>query len=131
MEGGGSEGAQTRAMTYCIVARDLAERLHVPLRRHFAADPSVEVVVERRASERRAGRARRVHAAGEAETERRSIRAEAGRRVADRRATALPVHLQAELPRKVRPFAERLVFIERCEPTTQQLEDRDTARLVM
>jgi hypothetical protein len=35
-----------------------------------------------------------------------------------------------ELPRKARDHAEQIVFFERLEPSTQALEDIDTARLV-
>ena len=42
-----------RTITYCVVAGDLVEELHEPLRRHWREDPSIEVIVERRASDRR------------------------------------------------------------------------------
>jgi len=35
-----------------------------------------------------------------------------------------------ELPRRARPYAERLVFVECAEPSDQQAEDIDTARIV-
>jgi RNA polymerase sigma-70 factor (ECF subfamily) len=126
----GSE--RTRAITYCLVPRDLADRLHEPLRRHFEDDPSVEVVVERRADERRAGEDRRA-ADAERPTDRRRVLGAAGRRVADRRATQVSAaaHPAAGLPRRLRAHADRLVFVERILPTSQQREDEDAARLVV
>jgi RNA polymerase sigma-70 factor (ECF subfamily) len=128
----GTKGAPTRAITYCVVPRDLASKLHDCLRRHFAADPSIEIVVEHRASERRMRAERRaVESPGAPAADRRRVRGALGRRVDDRRATALPVDAPALLPRKARPFVDRLAFCERLEPSTQELEDVDTARLVV
>jgi RNA polymerase sigma-70 factor (ECF subfamily) len=64
------------------------------------------------------------------ETERRLVRGTSGRRVSDRRAPTAAVDLPGILPRRLRAHVDRLAFVERLEPSTQQLEDRDTARLV-
>jgi RNA polymerase sigma-70 factor (ECF subfamily) len=114
---------------YCVVPRELAPKLHESLRRHFGEDRSVEVVVERRGSERRCAERRAEASRGSAAADRRRIRNSGGRRVADRRAALVAVEALA-LPRKARPYAERLVFVERIAPTTEQAEDVDTARLV-
>jgi RNA polymerase sigma-70 factor (ECF subfamily) len=130
MPGGEPTGAGTRTITYCVVPFDLAGRLHEPLRRHFAADPAVEVVVERRAVDRRSAEDRRGdEASPDSPLERRRIHAATGRRVADRRAPLIDV-VGPPLPRAARRHAERLVFVERLEPTELQAEDVDTARLV-
>jgi RNA polymerase sigma-70 factor (ECF subfamily) len=121
-----------RPVVYCLIPRDLAPRLHEQLRRHFARDPLVQVVVERRAEERRSGSDRRSAEAG-AEgraSERRRIRAVQGRRVAERRGALVAVDALGGLPRRARAHADRLVFVERIEPRSQVVEDADTARLV-
>jgi RNA polymerase sigma-70 factor (ECF subfamily) len=119
-------------ITYCVVPRELARKLHEPLRAFFGDDPAVEVIVERRGVARRASEDRRDDDATTATaSERRHVRNAAGRRVADRRATAVPIEGPADLPRKVRQHADRLVWIERIEPTTEQLADIDSARLVV
>lgn len=124
--------AQGRAIVYCIIPDDLAERLHEPLRGHFSDDPGVEVVVEQRWRDRRQRADRRVATGDEPpqDRERRRIRAAEGRRVADRRAPTVVVAAPSDLPRKLRVHAGELVFLEAFEPSVQQLEDRDTARLV-
>ena len=122
--------AGVRAITYCLVPHELAAKLHEPLRRHFADDPSVEVVVEQRSRDRRTGRERREGDGGHAQ-ERRLIRGAHGRRAGERRADLVTVDPPAgPLPRKVRALAGRLVWVERLEPSGEQLEDIDTARLV-
>lgn len=120
-----------RAVTYCIVPQDLAGALHAVLRRHFRDDTAIEVVVEQRDRQRRAGDDRRADATAYGEPERRLIRADEGRRIGERRATAVATGPAVELPRKARPHAARLVIVERLEPSTLQLEDRDTARRVL
>jgi RNA polymerase sigma-70 factor, ECF subfamily len=124
------QGSPKRSLLYCVVPRELAVKLHDLLRRHFRDDPSVEVIVEQRTGDRRRTPERRL-AAGRAvpDGERRRVASGFGRRIADRRALVLPASAPP-LPRKAQPFADRLVFLERLEPSTQQLEDRDTARLV-
>jgi RNA polymerase sigma-70 factor (ECF subfamily) len=121
-------GDSARTITYCIVPRELAGKLHEPLRQHFLTDPSVEVVVERRTRERRRPADRRVDGAASAD-DRRRIRNEEGRRVGLRRAPLVRVDAP-QLPRKARAHADRLVFAERLEPSEEQLADLDSARLV-
>jgi RNA polymerase sigma-70 factor (ECF subfamily) len=124
---------------YCVVPSDLAPRLHEQLRRHFRDDPEVEVVVERRGRERRSPHDRRAsrpeppeQRAGrppEQPVDRRRIRSLTGRRFGERRAVLIDA-AAPDLPRKARPHAARLAFVERLEPADRQLEDLDTARLV-
>jgi RNA polymerase sigma-70 factor (ECF subfamily) len=123
----------TRPVVYCVIPWDLAERLHEPLRRHFVARSDVEVVVERRARERRAAQERRSPAASPSGSppgaDRRRILAAGGRRAGERRAVAVAV-TPMELPRRVRPFAAQLLFVERVEPSGLDREDIDTDRLI-
>jgi RNA polymerase sigma-70 factor (ECF subfamily) len=77
-------------MIYCVVPRDLAGSLQDPLRRHFADDPRVEVVVEQRADERRARQERRDVASPAEDPDRRRIHARDGRRMGVRRAPGVP-----------------------------------------
>lgn len=42
-------------MIYCVVPPALADELYDKLVAHYADDPDVEVIVDRRASERRSG----------------------------------------------------------------------------
>jgi RNA polymerase sigma-70 factor (ECF subfamily) len=130
MTGGEPNGGEVRAITYCFVPHDLAAKLHEPLRKHFADEPGVEVVVEQRARDRRSASDRRVSGA-ETAAERRLIRGVHGRRAGDRRADLVAVPApDGPLPRRARPYLERLAWAERLEPTGERLEDLDTARLV-
>jgi RNA polymerase sigma-70 factor (ECF subfamily) len=115
---------------YCLVPRELAPELHEVLRRHFRGVPSVRVIVEQRDRERRGPADRRRSRESDAEIERRLVRNLDGRRLAQRRASQVEVPALG-LPRRVRAFADHLVFVERLEPTTLEQEDLDTARLVM
>jgi RNA polymerase sigma-70 factor (ECF subfamily) len=127
-----SASKRTRAITYCLVPRDLADRLHEPLREHFRS-VDVEVVVERRADDRRTGsEGRRAPGAEprDAARERRAVRSSRGRRVAERRALTVAATAVPELPRKARRYAKRLVFVERLEPSEQHVRDADSKRLV-
>src|SRR5580765_4138666 len=123
-----STSAPRSAITYCIVPSELAEALHEPLRKHFADDPSAQVVVERRGDERRGQRDRRACTTPVA-NDRRLIRSDEGRRVADRRALAAETE-GLPLPRRLVRYETALRFVERLEPSTELLEDRDTIRLV-
>jgi RNA polymerase sigma-70 factor (ECF subfamily) len=131
--GGGTGGAspERQQVVYCVIPRELARKLHEPLRRHFRDDASVEVVVEHRLAERRTLSERRddgARPAGRA-ADRRSIRAKTGRRVADRRAPVLDVPTPA-LPRGLGRYAHRIGFVERLVPSSQEAEDVDTARIL-
>ena len=122
---------EERRIVYCVVPRELAGELVEPLRRFFRDDPSVEVIVERRSRDRRSGRsARRRFVKVPPERERRTIRAEAGRRVAERRARQAEAPALA-LPSEAERHRESLLFVERIEPSTLAGEDAETARLVM
>ncbi len=114
---------------YCIVPRDLAPELHEYLRRHWRSDRSVVVVVERRQAERRRGERRASVTALPDRRDRRRAGSRLGRRVEDRR-SAEPAPTPLELPEQVRPFADRLVFLERLTPLSRAAEDADTDRLV-
>ncbi|HEX2015116.1 MAG TPA: RNA polymerase sigma factor [Solirubrobacteraceae bacterium] len=129
MPAGAKVGAGERPVVYCLIPRDLAPKLHEPLRRHFRDVASVDVVVEQRDSERRSAGERRSQAGVPPAHERRRILSATGRRVDERRAVSVAVHAP-ELPRRVRPFAERLRFFERLEPAAPDLEEHDTARLI-
>jgi RNA polymerase sigma-70 factor (ECF subfamily) len=129
--GGDRRPDRRRSIVYCVIPRDLAPKLHESLRRHFRDEPGVRVVVERRDADRRGGQDRRGEPREIAAAEdRRRIRAVTGRRIAERRAQPLPVEPPA-LPKRARPHADRLLFFERLEPSTEHAEDLDTARLVM
>ena len=118
-----------RSVLYCIVPAHLAAKLHEPLRRHFREDSQVEVIVEQRSRGRRRNGDRRGRASREIDVERRRIKASEGRRVTERRSTLIDLRTPP-LPRRFRRFAEELAFVERLEPTPQEAEDADTARLV-
>lgn len=126
--GGTDQERSGRSILYCVVPRDLV-KLHDTLRRHYARDPAVEVVVERRSADRRGEGERRSAESRRASAERRRIRAHSGRRIADRRVPSASVEAPP-LPRRARPYAARIVFVERVLPSTQHAEDVDTARLV-
>lgn len=108
--------------------RELAGRLLDPLREHFGGDPGIEVIAERRQAERRLEERR--GPVDEAERSRRRVRAETGRRVAERRTEPLAVPIPA-LPRKAARHADRLTFVSRRMPSEQAARDVETERLVL
>ena len=124
----GVNGDERRRVIYCIVPRELAPKLYDHLRSHWRDDDSIRVVAERRSTERRG--ADRRHLRAGVEEEQRVIRNVAGRRVADRRAITLAGE-PPRLPRRARPYADRLLFVERFEPTDQKLLDIEADRLVI
>ena len=121
-------GASARRVAYCVVPSDLVANLYAPLKEFFCDDPDVTIVIDWRTCERRRGdRRKRVASPG---AERRRIRGESGRRLSDRRAATLPVESRT-LPPIAEPYAERLTFVERLEPSDRHAEDLDSARLVL
>jgi RNA polymerase sigma-70 factor (ECF subfamily) len=125
---------QGRSLVYCVVPRCLTDILLDPLRSWFSDNSGVVVIVERRDGERRQDRDRRRESAGpngaSIGEERRRIQSRAGRRIGDRRAISFAVP-DLTLPRKARPYADRIAFLHRVEPTGQANEDVDSARLVV
>ena len=119
-------------ITYCLVPRELADKLHELLRAHFRGS-GVEVVVERRGDGERRGSTERRQAApaDERPNERRALRSATGRRVAERRTPSVPAIASRPLPKRARRYADRLAFVERLEPPDQQLRDVDSKRLVL
>jgi RNA polymerase sigma-70 factor (ECF subfamily) len=118
-------------MIYCIVPRELALKIHDELRDFFRDEPGVEVAVERRVGNRRKQPDKRsTEEAAPVAQDRRKIRNKGGRRVGERRATQVTTTPVA-LPRKAKPYADQLVFVERVAPSSQHEEDLDTARLVI
>jgi RNA polymerase sigma-70 factor (ECF subfamily) len=118
-----------RVTTYCVVPRELAGSLHEPLRAFFRERSDVKVVVDFREGERRK-RADRRGQAQTTDTDRRQIRSETGRRIAERRTMAVLVD-GPELPRRLRRHADEIRFYELVEPISQQALDVDNARMVM
>ena len=127
---GGGETTKARSILYCIVPRDLSPKLYDDLREHFRDDPGIEVVVERRTDDRRVRDSRRRGETSPPEDERRRIRSASGRRIGERRALSVASPTLPPLPRKANRFADRLLFVERLEPSPQQLRDADSKRLV-
>ncbi len=122
--------ASTRRILYCVLPPRLAFALHDRLCQHYSELSDLEIIVERRRHERRDGSERRTSDSGApAGAERRRIRNEAGRRVADRR-VARALASAPPLPDWAAEHARSITFVERFEPTTLALEDVDTARLV-
>src|SRR5438046_781536 len=117
--GSGEErmGDTTRRV-YCVVPWELAGKLHDQLREHFRTDATVEVVVERRAADRRRSPDRRATGEIALGEERRKIRNAAGRRVGERRAPVAETETPT-LPRSARKYADQVVFVERLEPSDQ------------
>jgi RNA polymerase sigma-70 factor (ECF subfamily) len=119
-----------RPVLYCLIPPDLAADVHDELRRHFADDPEVEVVVERRRQDRRSGRDRRQRDEPHPGPERRRVKNDAGRRVGERRAALVEVEAPP-LPEPLQAYGVLLTFVERFEPPTEHAEDLDSGRLVV
>jgi RNA polymerase sigma-70 factor, ECF subfamily len=122
-------GAARRTVYYIVIPVGLARELHDRLRRWFAGDESVAIVVETRRSDRR----RRDRRAAEGEPpqagDRRRIRNQRGRRFGERRAAVVRVDPPV-LPDFALAFADQLLVLERVQPSGQHEQDVETARLV-
>jgi len=117
-------------MTYCVVPREVSPELHQLVRSCYGGDGAVPVIVERRRGERRCGARRQSNGSTPKAAGRRRIRNEDGRRVADRRAVVVPVE-PAQIPRRLRRFADQLTFFERIESSGDYAIEIDSSRLAI
>ena len=117
-------------MTYCMIPGGIGRRSLRALER-YAKETGVALVREQRTGERRAKDDRRVRQriGRFRSTERRTILNNGGRRVADRRASTVPVTPPFPLPRRLR--SENIAFVEPLEVSPEHVEDVLTARLVV
>jgi hypothetical protein len=106
---------------YLLIPNALGDELLAPLRKHFADDPTVEVIVEKRTSERRAGIDNRI------------LRDLDRRKGDERRAQTIPRGLP-DLPAVAVPYADELRIIQRMTAVRPGLEDlpiEEIARLAV
>jgi RNA polymerase sigma-70 factor (ECF subfamily) len=122
------DGQIRTGSVYCLIPPILEAKLREPLMRQFAANPDVEVLVERRRTDRRRAGDRRAVAAG-CDSEQRRIRNLSGRRIGERRAP-LRTTPGLPLPQSAIRFADRIEFVQRLEPSAEQLADIEDLRLV-
>lgn len=115
-----------RPLVYCLVPQDLAGELLEPLRRLYADDPTVAVVVDRRVRERRTQPDRR-HLNQALRDDRRSRpdRRQAG----DRRAVHLPRRLP-EPPAELGPEVARIRWAQPLAPVAPGFEELDLEAVV-
>ena len=106
----------TAAGVYCLIPPDLSEELLEPLRAHFADDPTVEVIVDRRLRQRRSGVDRRALITAPPDLlQKRSGRER--RESPDRRRPQIPRKLT--LPDAVGAHSERVRFVQRLPAVAQ------------
>lgn len=124
-------GPGKSSVLYCVVPSDLGATVHDALLAHFRGLASVEVVVERRHSKRRRRNRRspRRCTPPPGGKDARRARNPDGRRLRPRRHSGAPARCPG-LPGAAEPYAERLDFVTRYEPSSLELEDEDTARIV-
>ena len=121
-----------RVTTQCLLPRDVAPKLERTMRRFAAERGDIEILIERRCGERRAGAIRRHsdRSARHGPADRRIIHNADGRRVAERRAALIPVSPPAPIPRAAATVADRIDFVERLQLDANRIEDASSARLV-
>jgi RNA polymerase sigma-70 factor, ECF subfamily len=121
-----------RSIVYSLVPRAAPAAALSVLRRLFATDDRVRVIVERRGGERRGDSDRRDEGSGaQREEDRRRVRSEHGRRVGEQRAGTVAVESPRRLPETLGKWVERLRFVERQPAGRQAIEDLETGRLVV
>jgi hypothetical protein len=111
-----------------LVPEDLAQELLEPLRAHYAADPVVEPLVERRIHERRSGVDRRMLRLPGGNDHRQDR--EERRKLADRRAPLLPRDLRDRLPPELAGYAGQLRWAQRMDPVSPHHAGLPTQALV-
>ena len=104
------------ASVYCLIPPDLSEELLDPLREHFAGDPTVEVIVDRRLRQRRSGVDRRTLTVAPPDLVQKRAGVERRQRL-DRRTPQIP--RQLALPEAAAAHAERIRFAQRLPAVTQ------------
>lgn len=119
-------------MTYCMIPVGLGARGRRALER-YAEETGVTLVEDRRGTDRRTEHERRTRdrIGRFMSIDRRAIRNRTGRRVAERRAAAIPVTAPQPLPRRLRAHAEEISFVEPLEVSPEHLEDVVMARVVV
>jgi len=128
--------SETTNSKLLLLPDDLELRLR-PTMSRFCAGTEVKLVVDGRGRDRRQSQQRREarwpsnDEIADPPDQRRCIRNVDGRRVGERRATLIPVALPGELPRRARPYSDRLLCVERIGLSAEHQEDWDTARLVI
>jgi RNA polymerase sigma-70 factor, ECF subfamily len=121
--------ASDPAAAYCLMPPGLPRSEQRVVREVVDADPAIELIVERRACDRRTrGERRDDPLARRDREERRRIRSATGRRMGERRAIVVPL-TQLAFPDAPK-FDERVRVVARVEPPAASVEDADTARLI-
>lgn len=116
------------ASIYCLIPEDLADELLEPLRAHYARDPRVEVIVERRDGERRSGSDRRAFTFTKQEND--PQRSGHDRREkADRRAVQIPRKV-GPLPSEASAHADRIRWAQRLAPVSRGMENLQVETLI-
>jgi len=129
------KGGAPRGLTLCVIAAGTPPTVVEDMRAACNGADVDEVIVEHRRHERRAARARRGAAGWKPSAarpnDRRLVRSATGRRVADRRALQQRIDPPCGLPPSARPYSARIRFVKRRPASPQEVEDRDTSRLVL
>lgn len=117
-----------QATVYCLVPPELADEVLDVLRDHYAGEPTVAVIVDRRLRRRRSGADRRTltlppppEVAARRSGRERRVRA-------DRRAPVVPRRLT--LPEQALPHAERLRWVQRLPAVSRGIEALSMPELV-
>lgn len=119
-------------MVYCIVPGGVSGKVRRSVERALRAHEEVATLAERRRADRRMRAERRLHdAARPAWAERRRVRYPDGRRVAERRATLVPVGVPDAMPRAVRQYAAALTFFAPLEIPHELRSDVDAVRALV